>query len=1290
MRHIGRILKNRILPIVLAAALLSGGVSASVFASEIVDENVSENVTEIVMGEGVEDGITNEEPNKEELNSHEDVHEEESEGVQPEEIISEETDAAAQVLEAAGFTELGEDNVFTAEQMESKFSLASVIDDFDGCEAGEDYVENEIVVAAEDYDTALMYADAFNAELIHYEFGNALLRLRPRQNLTNSLKAMKSGNAQAAQSNADMVELAVYASAQPGVNLPAAWPNYYDELLDTSYEYDEFDDYTCEYDDPYLTRDGDYFETSPQLYQWHHEAIGSNTAWRAGYRGQGIKVAVIDSGTYDHSDIAWSGSEHIDENGNTSYDAACPNDKYGSPIIHGTSVSGIIGAYAGNLEGGAGIAPECEMYMYRVVEEGGSIQTYAESTALSRAVNNYGADVVNISIGGPHYTDYFSGAVTDAYSKGVVVVCAAGNDGLGASLYPAAYTGAVSVAATNGSGARTDFSNFGAGIRYGAPGEDISLAGTSSTYRTGDGTSYAAPVVAGIVAVMLSSGKIGGEGGERVDNVLKMLDKSCSAVDGLGKGIPNLAAALGLDANNNSVGIPAADKPSGTYTDKELVVSLATVNSGSNHEDMIFYSDNGKNVSFANGRPSDNAIRYNPAEKITVSGKRSTTIKAIAVNPSNGLVSRQVSYTYTLKPLVESVEVTTDTGQYKLQKGAWLGFTAKCTPSYAGNTAVSYAVTGYPDDSPPKTRAYISGSRLYAPANVTPGTYTITCTARDSGHAETSFEVSVYNPEARVYSIAVPKTSLTIYAADERDYPEVPEGASDEEIERIGRITNEINEKTTEQVQITLTTMEGRTRYYAPAELYCVCTSSNESVVSVTDEEGKPAISGNTLTLRALKTGTATVRIVSNDGTKISKSIRVTVRKHPSDILVNEVTGGKVAAGKSIKLTAEVYPADAYNRAVTWSIVSRPDEATDRTSATINTGNGTFYATKATPGIYKVRATARDKNILGKTVACEYDIEVSGDPTKRITLEKKSVGIFRKQNAYKSATAESVQVDLQGGSYESLNITSQNPGIVSAKLRREDDGTIYADVSSTGNSVGSSKITVRTNDGTGKSAAFTVTVSNPPSCLEISSPIVSCSNLAKGRSIRLTAKFGTIYGKLTSASRKLEWKSNHPEIISVNKSGTVTARASSGPGVTITARTTDGSNLTAHIVLYPVANTTGITTDGMWERMKKTSDGSIFGEITSFLVEGHTGYVSLSNSTNDTSGNLPSINRSTCDISVNKPGLTVKWSTATRESGKPNATIALYAYVPGTYYVTVRMRDKSPATRKIKVVVKSE
>ena len=145
-------------------------------------------------------------------------------------------------------------------------------------------------------------------------------------------------------------------------------------------------------------------------------------------------------------------------------------------------------------------------------------------------------------------------------------------------------------------------------------------------------------------------------------------------------------------------------------------------------------------------------------------------------------------------------------------------------------------------------------------------------------------------------------------------------------------------------------------------------------------------------------------------------------------------------------------------------------------------------------------------------------------------------------------------------------------------------------------------------------------------------------------------------------------------MISVDSSGNVTAKSDTG-SATITVKNNDGSNLSSSISITAVKNKSVIETDGMWEL---TTDSWTYVEELSTEDKAYMTF------TNDMDATM---SKYYCDISVDKPGLSVRWKSVLR-SGKPQSSIELKANAPGTYTLTVKFRDKSSAVLKKQIVVK--
>ena len=119
---------------------------------------------------------------------------------------------------------------------------------------------------------------------------------------------------------------------------------------------------------------------------------------------------------------------------------------------------------------------------------------------------NQGADVVNLSLGGPGDSSVLRTAVNRAYGRGAVVVAAAGNEGTNVPRYPAAYPKVIGVSATSADGTLARFSSRGSWVDLAAPGTNILSTSRSGGYDKWSGTSMSAPFVSGLAGLLASQG----------------------------------------------------------------------------------------------------------------------------------------------------------------------------------------------------------------------------------------------------------------------------------------------------------------------------------------------------------------------------------------------------------------------------------------------------------------------------------------------------------------------------------------------------------------------------------------------------------------------------------------------------------------------------------------------------------------------------------------------------------------------------------------------------------------
>ena len=232
-------------------------------------------------------------------------------------------------------------------------------------------------------------------------------------------------------------------------------------------------------------------------YQWEQRQVRSPLAWDIHRGAKATVVAVVDTGVQlSHPDL----EPHLVRGHDFVNKDRKPKDDNG----HGTAVAGVIGALASNDTGVAGACNRCAIMPVKVLNWAGSGYWSVAAKGIVWAAD-HGADVINLSFGGPTGSTTLGNAVAYARSKGAVVVAAAGNNGTSGYFYPAAYPGVISVAASTDSDFRYSWSNYSAGwVTLAAPG----CTWTSKwkdTYGSFCGTSAAAPVISGIAALIKSA-----------------------------------------------------------------------------------------------------------------------------------------------------------------------------------------------------------------------------------------------------------------------------------------------------------------------------------------------------------------------------------------------------------------------------------------------------------------------------------------------------------------------------------------------------------------------------------------------------------------------------------------------------------------------------------------------------------------------------------------------------------------------------------------------------------------
>jgi serine protease len=316
-------------------------------------------------------------------------------------------------------------------------------------------------------------------------------------------------------------------------------------------------------------------EASPRAEQWGLERIRAPESWEEA-RGAGMVVAVLDTGVHlRHPDLAprllRDGSGQVV--GLDLVDGGPPQDEHG----HGTLVAGVIAAATDQGVGGAGVsgvAPEARLLPVRVLDERGNGRISDVDRGIRWAVD-HGAHVVNLSLEsatplpGDLLASGLDDAVRYAWDRGVVVVAAAGNSGTPFTDYRSS-TPVLLVGATDRDDRRASFSDGGRSDMVMAPGVDIVSTAcrgpcgrdADAGYGRASGTSFAAPHVAGAIAVLRSAGMSPSEAVTELRATA--VPVSGGALVRTGHGRIDLAAAVGVStATGRTAPAPTASASPG-------------------------------------------------------------------------------------------------------------------------------------------------------------------------------------------------------------------------------------------------------------------------------------------------------------------------------------------------------------------------------------------------------------------------------------------------------------------------------------------------------------------------------------------------------------------------------------------------------------------------------------------------------------------------------------------------------------------------------------------------------
>jgi len=349
----------------------------------------------------------------------------------------------------------------------------------------------------------------------------------------------------------------------------------------------------------YVEQNGE-MEALAQTTPYGIEMVGADLAVQEGETGDGVDVAVIDTGIdATHEDLdpilgdGWAASGAACQNDCSGGFFCDPNDistcnaEWDDDNDHGTHCAGTVAA-VDNDTGVLGVAPDVTLHAVKVLDCCGS-GGYDDIAAGIEWAADQGYDVGSLSLGGDQ-SDVVKDAVQYATDKGMLLAAAAGNDGQCTDCvgYPAAYSEVVAVSATDENDNLADFSSTGPEVEIAAPGANVLSSIPRSDYTEFSGTSMACPHVSGAGAQLIANGKSASEARQTLKDTAEDVGLSSNEQ---GAGRLDVAAALGLDDGGGGdpaeLGVSTSDASGVGETSATLNGSLDSLG-GADSADVYF------------------------------------------------------------------------------------------------------------------------------------------------------------------------------------------------------------------------------------------------------------------------------------------------------------------------------------------------------------------------------------------------------------------------------------------------------------------------------------------------------------------------------------------------------------------------------------------------------------------------------------------------------------------------------------------------------------------------------
>ncbi len=330
-------------------------------------------------------------------------------------------------------------------------------------------------------------------------------------------------------------------------------------------------------------------EPTDDIMSWSTQAMGAPATHSAGETGEGVKIAVLDSGLDVYTEIeAYGGIDLVDPE-------YCQGDDMTG---HGTAVSGIIAA-PDDGAGVVGIAPEARIYVVRVLDESNEAPVSRIISGLDWCIEN-DVDIINMSFGAAEYSQLLETKITEASQAGILLVASAGNGE--AVEYPAKFDEVIAVGSVTSSMTKAENSATGQELEFSAPGENVYTTSLIGGYGAFSGTSIASPHITGAAAVLWGKDKT--KSPEFIRALLAASAKNLGDAESYGNGLPDLGFALQIYdgfAANYTDGTYTPPQNSGnavTFEDEDVYVTGCWSANGHNGLADYLYNETNYNIRF--------------------------------------------------------------------------------------------------------------------------------------------------------------------------------------------------------------------------------------------------------------------------------------------------------------------------------------------------------------------------------------------------------------------------------------------------------------------------------------------------------------------------------------------------------------------------------------------------------------------------------------------------------------------------------------------------------------------